>query len=58
MAFFQNLVVKIITNNVDEFFEAVDKDEIRPAGDYFRLNQNTPIAWYLDCGLNIENDVV
>jgi hypothetical protein len=58
MAFFQNLVVKIITNNVDEFFEAVDKDEIRPVGDYFRLNQNTPIAWYLDCGLNVENDVV
>lgn len=58
MAFFQIDSVKIITNDVTEFFDAVDKGEIRPAGDYFRLNQLTYIAWYLDCGLNIESDVV
>lgn len=58
MAFFQIDSVKIITNDVAEFFDAVDKGEIRPAGDYFRLNQLTYIAWYLDCGLNVESDVV
>lgn len=51
MAFFKNDNVKIITNDVEKFFRLVDIDEIKPAGDYFRLNQNAPLAWYIDGGL-------
>ena len=53
MAFFKNNDVKIITNDINKFFRLVDDKQIKPAGDYFRLNQSTNLAWYIDCGLDI-----
>jgi hypothetical protein len=53
MAFFKNDNVKIITSDVSKFFRMVDDDQIKPAGDYFRLNQSANLAWYIDCGLDI-----
>ena len=53
MAFFKNDNVKIITNDVSKFFRLVDDDQIKPSGDYFRLNQSTNLAWYIDCGLDV-----
>ncbi len=49
MAFFNGSKVKIITNNFDKFAKLVDDGKIKPSGDYFRLNQNTNIAWYIEC---------
>jgi len=38
---------KIISNDIEDFNKKVDNGEIIPVADYFRINQNYNIGWYI-----------
>ena len=38
---------KILQGNINDFNSKVDNDEILLSTDYFRINQNTNIGWYI-----------
>ncbi len=39
--------VKIVSKNKEEFNKKIDDGEIVPVGDYFRINQDFNIGWYI-----------